>query len=89
MTDDEIMELAKDFAIEGELVGFARAIESRTLTNQKSRWYQVGVEAEREACAKLCDRLYRKEKAHASAYGSGYWCVTAKDCASAIRSRGE
>ena len=39
MSDDEIIELAKDFAIEGEMIGFARAIEAK----------------EREACAKLCE----------------------------------
>ena len=31
MTDDDIMKLAKDFAIEGELVGFARAVAEHTV----------------------------------------------------------
>lgn len=34
---------------------FAGAIEQRTLIKQKARWYQEGVEAEREACAKIVD----------------------------------
>jgi dephospho-CoA kinase len=59
MTDDEILLLAEQSVnkmcviavTNDDLVAFARAIEQRTLTNQKARWYQEGVEAEREACA--------------------------------------
>lgn len=42
--------------------------------------------AEREKCAKVCDRLSRKEKAIAADYGFGYLTYTADDCAAAIRS---
>ena len=59
MTDDEINDLIiEHHATSGEIndvIAFARAIESRTLTNQKARWYQEGVEAEREACAAIVD----------------------------------
>lgn len=41
--------------------------------------------AEREKCAKVCDRLSRKEKDHAAGYGFGYLTYTADDCAAAIR----
>jgi hypothetical protein len=81
MTDDEILLLAEQSVnkmcviavTNDDLVAFARAIAAK----------------EREACARLCDRLYREEKAHAASYGSGYWYVSAKDCAKKIRSRGE
>ena len=63
MSDDEILLLADHTTnklcvrsvTDDDLLAFARAIESRTLTNQKARWYQEGVEAEREACAKIVD----------------------------------
>ena len=38
-----------------ELEKFALAIEQRTLTNQKARWYQAGVEAERHDIAKMVE----------------------------------
>jgi hypothetical protein len=93
MTDDEIKNLADEAgawaaglnvespSVFGLFKRFAKSIESCTLTNQKAKWYQEGVEAEREACARLCDRLYRQETAHAQSYGAGYFYVTAKDCA--------
>lgn len=57
MTDEEIIELAWQYgdtvASKGgggvweipNIVVFARAIEQRTLTNQKAKWYQEGVES--------------------------------------------
>jgi hypothetical protein len=48
MTDDEILALAAltgNEPTDAELIAFARAIEQRTLTNQKAKWYQEGVEA--------------------------------------------
>lgn len=57
---------------------FAKAIEARTLTNQKAKWYQEGVEAEREACAELCDRFQARDVGMQPA-----------ECAGAIRARGE
>lgn len=77
MTDEEILLLANGtFTTTGssaEFVNFAKAIAAK----------------EREACARLCDRMYRQETAHAQSYGGGYWYVTAKDCAKIIRARGE
>jgi hypothetical protein len=49
MSDDEINDLIiEHYATSGEVndvVTFARAIEQSTLTNQKAKWYQEGVEA--------------------------------------------
>jgi len=59
MTDDEILLRANGtFTTAGrstEFIEFARAIESRTLTNQKAKWYQEGVEAERHDIAKMVE----------------------------------
>lgn len=54
MSDDDILDLADVRSMKSvrvwcfsgdQLLRFARAIESRTLTNQKAKWYQEGVEA--------------------------------------------
>ena len=62
MTDQEILELVDQSGLvavaevfDAELFAFARAIESRTLTNQKARWYQIGVEAERHDIVKMVE----------------------------------
>jgi thioesterase domain-containing protein len=66
MTDDQILLLVDTVCPKREylrtmsnqdLIAFAQAVAQRTLTNQKARWYQEGVEAEREACAKLCESM--------------------------------
>jgi hypothetical protein len=44
---------------------------------------------EREACAKVCEGLKKKEQAHWSAYGFDGSYYSASDCATAIRARGE
>jgi hypothetical protein len=61
------------------LTKFAELVEQRTHTNNKSRWYQEGVEAEREACAKVCEQL------GASTNGTYERNI---ECAAAIRARG-
>jgi hypothetical protein len=85
MSDDEILELANGtFTTAGrstEFIDFARAIEQRTLTNQKARWYQEGVEAEREACAELCENITDIDEDVDDYYSHIY--------ATAIRARGE
>lgn len=78
MTDEEIWKTYKACPVDlnvdqADLHKFAKAIAAK----------------EREACARLCDRMYRQETAHAQSYGGGYWYVTAKDCAKIIRARGE
>jgi hypothetical protein len=58
MTDEEIIDLAGEFIdayCDDDLIAFARAIESRTLNNQKARWYQIGAEAERHDIAKMVE----------------------------------
>ena len=86
MTDDEINDLIiEHHANSGEVndvIAFARAIESRTLTNQKARWYQEGVEAEREACAAIVD-------AEIDEWESKDICAILRQIVVDIRARGE
>jgi len=42
---------------EDKIQRFAALVEQRTHTNNKARWYQEGVEAEREACAQTIESL--------------------------------
>ena len=93
MTDDQILILADTVCTRREylrsmsdqdLIQFAQAVAQRTLTNQKAKWYQEGVEAEREACAKLCESLRPSEQRFSIRFWDG--CTL---CAVTIRARGE
>lgn len=88
MTDEEILLLANGTFTTSqrstEFIDFARAIESRTLTNQKARWYEIGREAEREACAQICESMRPSEQEFDQRF---YTACTL--CADAIRARGE
>ena len=64
MTDDEILLLVDTVCPKREylrtmsnqdLIAFAQAVAQRVLTKRKAKWYQEGVEAEREACAAIVD----------------------------------
>jgi hypothetical protein len=67
MTQEDIIALARQAGIakhglgwtcwEGQLERFATLVEERTHTKNKARWYQEGVEAEREACAQTIESL--------------------------------
>lgn len=67
MTQEDIIALARKAGIakyglgwtcwEGQLERFATLVEERTHTKNKARWYQEGVEAEREACAQTIESL--------------------------------
>lgn len=68
MTNDEILALVAltgNEPTDAEMIAFARAIESRTLTNQKAKWYLMGAEDERRACARLCQEFLAMECADA------------------------
>jgi hypothetical protein len=91
MSDDEILGMAYEnldviarieqpmiFEMSpAELLIFARAIEQRTLTNQKARWYQEGVEAERHDIAKMVENY------------CGAWDDQGQALVQMIRARGE
>ena len=84
MTDDDIQKLLDETKLyvvqemfEAELRSFARAIESRTLTREKARWYQTGVEAERHDIAKMVENY------------CGAWDDKGQALVQMIRSRGE
>ena len=69
MTREDIISMAREQGLpETEVEGvfrvntddlgrFAALVEERTRTNSKARWYQEGVEAEREACAQTIESL--------------------------------
>lgn len=82
MTDDELDSVItewQDFSGEiDDYVGFARAVASRTLTNQKAKWYQEGVEAERHNIANMVDN-YNK---------CGAWDDKGQTIVQMIRARG-
>ena len=80
MTDDEILDLValtSNEPTDAEMIAFARAIEQRTLTNQKARWYQIGTEAERHDIAKMVENY------------CGAWDDKGQALVQMIRSRGE
>ena len=98
MTREEVIALAREAGLEDDffeedegviwyttnqtLERFANLVEERTLTNQKARYYQDGVESEREACARVCE-LMRPSKRE---YDHRFWdgCTAS---AAAIRAR--
>jgi hypothetical protein len=101
MTDDEILQLvdtecpSREYVrimTNQDLIDFAEAVVNRTLTNQKAKWYQEGVEAERRACAKLLEDRAKffgdnDKRADTPLYRREY--QTMIDCADEIRARGK
>jgi hypothetical protein len=80
MTDDEIIEIADSLNLYDEpmhlIIRFARAIAA----------------AEREACAKVCEKRVRRGAGYGGAwegYGPMEGYMDGKECAAAIRARGE
>jgi hypothetical protein len=69
MTQDEIIEMAKQAGMDylkyisedsmKQVEAFVKLVEERTHTNNKARWYQEGVESEREACALIAAEWVR------------------------------
>lgn len=87
MTEEEILLLANGtFTTAGssaEFIGFARAIEQRTLIKQKAKWYLMGAEDERRACAAICDAEMEENAWESNA------SVVLNNVAAEIRARGE
>jgi hypothetical protein len=92
MTQDDIIRMAREAKLPyeydtgrvlhlKELEHFAALIEERTHTNNKAKWYQEGVEAEREACAELCATRNMSDFSRED--------QEAQRCAYAIRARGQ
>lgn len=89
MTDEEIKDLANEAG--ADLAGlnvesasvlamfkrFAKSIESRTWTDTKARWYQIGREAERYDIAKMVENY------------CGAWDDQGQTLIQKIRERGE
>jgi hypothetical protein len=79
MTQDDVIRLAKEAGLwfvtprEDLIQDFAKLVS----------------EHEREACAKVCDALQKKEIAHWDAYGMDGSVYSVSDCANAIRARGQ
>jgi hypothetical protein len=90
MTRDDIISMAKESKLPyeydtgrvihlKELEHFAALIEERIHTNNKAKWYQEGVEAEREACITLIENI-------AQSYHEPSWAF---DLVKKIRARGQ
>lgn len=84
MTNDEILQAAKDAGLTGlslidvgYLERFAAIIENivekRTI----------------ERCEAACNSLIKRQRKHEAAYGIGYIVYDAEDCAASIRKLGE
>ena len=91
MTDDEILLLVDTVCPKREylrtmsnqdLIAFAQAVAQRVLTKRKAKWYQEGVEAEREACAAIVD-------AEMDEWDDYDVSVALNNAAAEIRSRGK
>jgi hypothetical protein len=69
MTDERILRHLRQLGITYDDIGFnndrlykilieyTKIVEEETMINSKAKWYQEGVEAEREACAKLVEYM--------------------------------
>ena len=86
MTQDEIIEMAKEIAVQ---YGKAERFQTWTHDFMMQRLMElvtVSVAAEREACAKLVEGLPAPDAY--SITDKSMWDVTCMDCADAIRARG-
>ena len=72
-----IIELSKDKGMT-EFV----PVGSNALWEQIEKFVSFAIEAEREACAKLCENLFQAERPYE------IYAEASKDCADAIRARG-
>jgi hypothetical protein len=93
MTEDEIAHLAVEYDAMsgdvGDLIKFARAVESRARLSAIGEWFKEGVRIEREACALVCDIQASVILTNAiEPYQEGR-SMGATVCAAAIRARGE
>jgi hypothetical protein len=69
-----------------------KAFEALVRADEREKWMErtaILIRGEREACAKVCDGLKKKEQAHWSAFGFDGSHYSASDCAAVIRERGE
>jgi hypothetical protein len=83
MTQNEIIDMARQvgFSVSGELI--LDDAGRTTITNRMEAFAKLVAAKEREACAKVCDELPPVGE-------SKQWeRATLKDCAAAIRARGE
>lgn len=71
-----------------DLGRFAALVEQRTHTNNKARWYQEGVEAEREASAKVCEEAISSIWEFHPEYVNEVGRNVCTNLAAAIRARG-
>jgi len=87
MTQDEIIEMAKEIAVQ---YGKSERFQTWTHDFMMQRLMElvtVSAAAEREACAKVCEDLPAPDIY--SNTDMSMWDVTCMDCADAIRARGQ
>ena len=82
MTRDDIIRMAKE-------AGFEHIAEAEYWHPYFERFHAIAVEAEREACALVCERLPETFKVVADEFGYKAEAPTAENYAAAIRARGE
>ena len=91
MTQDEIIHMAREagIPIETDWVGRPSTLVindsgvSLRGVDDLGRFAALVAAYEREACAKVCDEMYRRDKFAATE------CEAADECAAAIRARGD
>jgi hypothetical protein len=71
-----------------DLGRFAALVEQRTHTNNKARWYQEGVESEREAIIKFLGHGVDLSGLAGEPQMQMFCATLLKGCADSIRSRG-
>ena len=91
MIKDDILRMAREagfrtgsYALSnGDECVFAHAVAFSDCIPELERFAALVAAAEREDCAKLCDAIQKKHE------DEGTWLWEAKNCAAAIRARGQ
>ena len=101
MTDDRILHHLRQLGITCDDIGFnndrlykiliefTKIVEEENMINSKAKWYQEGVEAEREACAKLLEAGAGLPDLSAHSKFEMYLKIYMQCVADQIRARGE
>jgi hypothetical protein len=88
MNRDDIIRMAKEAGLEVYSILEKQQVDWDCLIDDLEEFHAIAVAAEREACAKLCESL-GVHSALNIFNGGPEWYRHGKDCAAAIRARGE
>jgi hypothetical protein len=93
MTRDDVIRMAREADKEGDLLWLDQRIDGyKEEVEFIERFAALVAAAEREACAKVCDKVKTEAEEAAGGYKAQedwYSIGTAKQCAEAIRARGQ